>query len=72
MRTQYFIIQEAKPEIPVRAKIFASAPCPIGGISSPFLQGIEASLWLWASMAIIGIAAVRSWMGGNEEQRPGK
>jgi len=62
-------ITVASASIPrnVAFEVFIGTTNLVGGVSESFLQGIDASLW--ASILIIGIAAVLSWMRGHEVRR---
>ncbi|WP_321507513.1 MFS transporter [uncultured Methanoregula sp.] len=53
----------------VAFEIFIGTTNLAGGVSNAFLQGIDASLW--ASIIIMAIAAVLSWMRGHEERQTG-
>ncbi|MGB7788502.1 MFS transporter [Methanoregula sp.] len=48
----------------VAFEVFIGTTNLVGGVSSAFIRGIDAALW--ASVAIIGIAGVLSWMRGQE------
>lgn len=63
-------ISVASASIPreVAFQIFIGTTNLVGGISDPFLQGIDASLW--ASIGIMGISAILSWMRGDEVRGP--
>jgi Major Facilitator Superfamily. len=62
-------ITVASASIPrnVAFEVFIGTTNLAGGVSVAFLQGIDASLW--ASIGIMGIAAVLSWMRGHEVRR---
>jgi len=55
----------------VAFEVFIDTTNLAGGVSEAFLRGIDASLW--ASIGIMGIAAVLSWMrgmrSGNQDHR---
>ena len=53
----------------VAFEVFIGTTNLVGGVSEAFLHGIDASLW--ASIVIMGIAAVLSWMRGHEVRRSG-
>jgi EmrB/QacA subfamily drug resistance transporter len=59
-------ITVASASIPrdVAFEVFIGTTNLVGGVSDAFLHGIDASLW--ASIIIMGIAAVLSWMRGQE------
>jgi EmrB/QacA subfamily drug resistance transporter len=59
-------ITVASASIPrsVAFEVFIGTTNLVGGVSEAFLHGIDASLW--ASIGIMGIAAVLSWMRGHE------
>ena len=59
-------ITVASASIPrsVAFEVFIGTTNLVGGVSEAFLHGIDASLW--ASIVIMGIAAVLSWMRGHE------
>jgi EmrB/QacA subfamily drug resistance transporter len=59
-------ITVASASIPrnVAFEVFIGTTNLAGGVSVAFLRGIDASLW--ASIGIMGIAAVLSWMRGHE------
>ena len=59
-------ITVASASIPrsVAFEVFIGTTNLVGGVSEAFLHGIDASLW--ASIGIMGIAAVLSWMRGRE------
>lgn len=48
-------------------EVFIGTTTLIGGVSAAFLHGIDASLI--ASIVIMGIAAILSWMRGQEDRR---
>jgi len=48
----------------VAFEVFIGTTNLVGGVSSAFIRGIDAALW--ASVVIIGIAGVLSWMRGQE------
>jgi EmrB/QacA subfamily drug resistance transporter len=58
-------ITVASASIPrdVAFEIFIGTTNLVGGVSNAFLHGIDASLW--ASIAIMGIAAIFSWLRGT-------
>jgi MFS family permease len=58
-------ITVASASIPreVAFQVFIGTTSLIGGVSEAFLHGIDASLW--ASVAIMGIALILSWMRGR-------
>jgi hypothetical protein len=62
-------ITVASASIPrnVAFEVFIGTTNLVGGVSEAFLLGIDASLW--ASIVIIGVAAVLSWMRGREVRR---
>jgi EmrB/QacA subfamily drug resistance transporter len=62
-------ITVASASIPrsVAFEVFIGTTNLVGGVSEAFLRGIDASLW--ASIVIMGIAAVLSWMRGHEVRR---
>ena len=62
-------ITVASASIPreVAFEVFIGTTNLVGGVSEEFLHGIDASLY--ASIAIIGIAAVLSWLRGTEARR---
>jgi len=62
-------ITVASASIPrnVAFEVFIGTTSLVGGVSEAFLRGIDASLW--ASIGIMGIAAVLSWMRGHEVRR---
>jgi hypothetical protein len=62
-------ITVASASIPrsVAFEVFIGTTNLVGGVSEAFLHGIDASLW--ASIGIMGIAAVLSWMRGHEVRR---
>jgi MFS family permease len=64
-------ITVASASIPrsVAFEVFIGTTNLVGGVSDAFLHGIDASLW--ASVVIMGIAAVLSWMRGHEVRRSG-
>lgn len=64
-------ITVASASIPrsVAFEVFIGTTNLVGGVSEAFLQGIDASLW--ASVVIIGCAALLSWMRGHEVRRGG-
>jgi len=51
----------------VAFEVFLGTTNLVGGVSQEFLNGIDASLW--ASIALMGCAAILSWMRGHEERR---
>ena len=59
-------ITVASASIPrsIAFEVFIGTTNLVGGVSEAFLHGIDASLW--ASIGIMGIAAVLSWMRGHE------
>ncbi len=59
-------ITVASASIPrnVAFEVFIGTTNLVGGVSEAFLHGIDASLW--ASIGIMGVAAVLSWMRGQE------
>ena len=59
-------ITVASASIPrsVAFEVFIGTTNLVGGVSEAFLRGIDASLW--ASIVIMGVAAVLSWMRGRE------
>ena len=59
-------ITVASASIPrdVAFEVFIGTTNLVGGVSSAFLYGIDASLW--ASIIIMGIAAILSWLRGDE------
>jgi MFS family permease len=59
-------ITVASASIPrsVAFEVFIGTTNLVGGVSEAFLHGIDASLW--ASIGVMGIAAVLSWMRGHE------
>ena len=65
-------ITVASASIPrnVAFEVFIGTTNLAGGVSEEFLRGIDASLW--ASIVIMGIAAVLSWMRGREVRPAGK
>jgi EmrB/QacA subfamily drug resistance transporter len=48
----------------VAFQVFIGTTNLVGGVSNAFIQGIDAAFW--ASVIIIGIAGVLSWMRGHE------
>nr|WP_320160523.1 MFS transporter [uncultured Methanoregula sp.] len=62
-------ITVASASIPreVAFEVFIGTSNLVGGVSDAFLHGIDASLW--ASIVIMGIAAVLSWLRGQELRR---
>jgi EmrB/QacA subfamily drug resistance transporter len=64
-------ITVASASIPrsVAFEVFIGTTNLVGGVSDAFLHGIDASLW--ASIGIMGVAAVLSWMRGHEVRRSG-
>jgi len=48
----------------VAFEVFIGTTNLVGGVSNAFIRGIDAALW--ASVIIIGIAGVLSWMRGHE------
>jgi len=54
----------------VAFEVFIGTTNLVGGVSEAFLHGIDASLW--ASIAIIAVAAVLSWMRGHETRGMGR
>jgi EmrB/QacA subfamily drug resistance transporter len=62
-------ITVASASIPrsVAFEVFIGTTNLVGGVSNAFLHGIDASLW--ASITIMGIAAILSWMRGHEVRR---
>ena len=62
-------ITVASASIPreVAFEVFIGTSNLVGGVSDAFLHGIDASLW--ASIVIMGIAAVLSWLRGHELRR---
>jgi EmrB/QacA subfamily drug resistance transporter len=64
-------ITVASASIPreVAFEVFIGTSNLVGGVSDAFLHGIDASLW--ASIVIMGIAAVLSWLRGDELRRSG-
>jgi EmrB/QacA subfamily drug resistance transporter len=62
-------ITVASASIPrdVAFEVFIGTTNLAGGVSEAFLNGIDASLW--ASIAMMGIAAILSWMRGPEAKR---
>ena len=48
----------------VAFEVFIGTTNLVGGVSNAFIQGIDSALW--ASVIIIGIAGVLSWMRGHE------
>ncbi len=62
-------ITVASASIPrsVAFEVFIGTTNLVGGVSNAFLHGIDASLW--ASIAIMGIAAILSWLRGHEVRR---
>jgi EmrB/QacA subfamily drug resistance transporter len=65
-------ITVASASIPrdVAFQVFIGTTSLVGGVSQAFLGGIDMSLW--ASIVLIGIAGVLSWMRGHEIRRPGR
>ena len=65
-------ITVASASIPrnVAFEVFIGTTNLAGGVSEEFLRGIDASLW--ASIVIMGIAAVLSWMRGREVRPAGQ
>ena len=65
-------ITVASASIPrqVAFEVFIGTTNLVGGVSEAFLHGIDASLW--ASIAIIAVAAVLSWMRGHETRGMGR
>jgi EmrB/QacA subfamily drug resistance transporter len=65
-------ITVASASIPrdVAFQVFIGTTSLVGGVSKAFLGGIDMSLW--ASIVLIGIAGVLSWMRGHEMRRPGR
>ena len=65
-------ITVASASIPrdVAFEVFIGTTNLVGGVSDAFLHGIDASLW--ASIGIVAIAAVLSWLRGHEvrQSRP--
>jgi MFS family permease len=64
-------ITVASASIPrnVAFEVFIGTTNLVGGVSEAFLHGIDASLW--ASIGIMGVAAILSWMRGHEVRRSG-
>jgi EmrB/QacA subfamily drug resistance transporter len=64
-------ITVASASIPrdVAFEVFIGTTNLVGGVSEAFLHGIDASLW--ASIAIMGFAAVLSWLRGHDERQSG-
>jgi EmrB/QacA subfamily drug resistance transporter len=64
-------ITVASASIPreVAFEVFIGTTNLVGGVSEEFLHGIDASLW--ASILIMAVAAVLSWMRGHEERQSG-
>jgi MFS family permease len=64
-------ITVASASIPrdVAFEVFIGTTSLVGGVSKSFLAGIDVSLW--ASIALIGIAGILSWMRGHEVRRSG-
>jgi MFS family permease len=62
-------ITVASASIPrsVAFEVFIGTTNLVGGVSESFLHGIDASLW--ASIGIMGVAAILSWMRGREVRR---
>ena len=52
----------------VAFEVFIGTTNLVGGVSNAFIRGIDAALW--ASVIIIGIAGVLSWMRGHENREP--
>lgn len=65
-------ITVASASIPrnVAFEVFIGTTNLVGGVSEAFLHGIDASLV--ASVVILGIAALLSWMRGHEVRQPGQ
>jgi len=59
-------ITVASASIPrnIAFEVFIGTKNLVGGVSEAFLHGIDASLWV--SIGIMGVAAVLSWMRGDE------
>jgi EmrB/QacA subfamily drug resistance transporter len=62
-------ITVASASIPrnVAFEVFIGTTNLVGGVSEAFLHGIDASLW--ASIGIMGVAAILSWMRGREVRK---
>ena len=53
----------------VAFEVFIGTTSLVGGVSDAFIHGIDAALW--ASVIIIGIAGILSWMRGHETRGAG-
>ncbi|HVP95755.1 MFS transporter [Methanoregula sp.] len=52
----------------VAFEVFIGTTNLVGGVSDAFIRGIDAALW--ASVIIIGVAGILSWMRGRESRGP--